>query len=185
MRRLLYATPLAIALLVAPRAGAQATTCTDGSTTSATGRGACSGHGGINKAATRAVTKAQKKEVKAEQKAAVKEAKATGDQVACADGSMSAAGRGACSHHGGVRVAGAATVPTAHESTLPASVPANAPARHESRAEPHAAAAVASGHADDNDPTGAIAECKDGLYSHATNRRGACSRHHGVAKWLQ
>jgi hypothetical protein len=30
----------------------------------------------------------------------------------------------------------------------------------------------------------AIAQCKDGLYSHARQHRGACSRHGGVAKWM-
>jgi hypothetical protein len=34
------------------------------------------------------------------------------------------------------------------------------------------------------DPTGAIARCKDGTYSHAKGHSGACSRHGGVAEWL-
>jgi len=38
---------------------------------------------------------------------------------------------------------------------------------------------------DDNDPTDAIAQCKDGMYSHAANHRGACSKHGGVAKFLK
>lgn len=33
------------------------------------------------------------------------------------------------------------------------------------------------------DAAGAIAQCKDGSYSHAQHRTGACSRHGGVAKW--
>jgi len=45
-------------------------------------------------------------------------------------------------------------------------------------------AAGKSSASENNDPTGAIAQCKDGLYSHATHRKGACSRHGGVAKWL-
>lgn len=34
------------------------------------------------------------------------------------------------------------------------------------------------------DSTGATAQCKDGSFSHAQHRSGACSRHGGVAKWF-
>jgi hypothetical protein len=37
---------------------------------------------------------------------------------------------------------------------------------------------------EDHNAAGAIAQCKDGTYSHAKGRTGACSRHGGVAKWL-
>jgi hypothetical protein len=33
-------------------------------------------------------------------------------------------------------------------------------------------------------PEGACALCGDGTYSFSRNRRGTCSRHGGVAKWL-
>ena len=33
-------------------------------------------------------------------------------------------------------------------------------------------------------PKGATAECRDGSYSFSTSRRGTCSHHGGVAKWL-
>ncbi|MFL5607829.1 MAG: DUF3761 domain-containing protein [Gemmatimonadaceae bacterium] len=29
-----------------------------------------------------------------------------------------------------------------------------------------------------------MAKCKDGLYSHARSRRGACGHHGGVATWM-
>jgi large subunit ribosomal protein L22e/Meckel syndrome type 1 protein len=45
-------------------------------------------------------------------------------------------------------------------------------------------AASAPATAENKNPAGAIAQCKDGLYSHAKGRTGACSRHGGVAKWL-
>ena len=33
-------------------------------------------------------------------------------------------------------------------------------------------------------PKGATAQCRDGTYSFSQNRRGTCSHHGGVAKWL-
>jgi hypothetical protein len=35
-----------------------------------------------------------------------------------------------------------------------------------------------------NAPKGATAQCHDGTYSFSQSRRGTCSRHGGVAKWL-
>ena len=43
--------------------------------------------------------------------------------------------------------------------------------------------ASSSKKADDHNPAGAIAQCKDGTYSHAKSHSGACSHHGGVAKW--
>jgi hypothetical protein len=40
------------------------------------------------------------------------------------------------------------------------------------------------GNSKNTDPTGAIAKCKDGTYSHAKGHSGACSSHGGVAEWL-
>ena len=36
----------------------------------------------------------------------------------------------------------------------------------------------------DKAPAGATALCRDGTYSFSRNRRGTCSRHGGVARWL-
>ena len=44
-------------------------------------------------------------------------------------------------------------------------------------------AASAPASVEDKNPAGAIAQCKDGTYSHSKTRSGACSRHGGVAKW--
>lgn len=36
----------------------------------------------------------------------------------------------------------------------------------------------------DSAPAGATALCRDGTYSYSRNRRGTCSHHGGVARWL-
>ena len=81
----------------------------------------------------------------------------------CTDGTTStAAGKGACSGHGGVQkaspgTAGAMTAPA--KATPPASTTPSPPA-------------------------GATAKCKDGTYSKSKGRSGACSKHGGVSDWL-
>lgn len=37
---------------------------------------------------------------------------------------------------------------------------------------------------DSSVPAGASAQCRDGTYSFSQNRRGTCSHHGGVARWL-
>ncbi len=185
-------------------AGAQAssTVCKDGTASATAGRGACSGHGGVDaaksaaakasmKASAKKSAKAEAKvdaraeakaDAKADRKADAKaEAKADARadrkttameavSVTCSDGSMSKSGRGACSGHGGIKAMAAA------------------PAGRREMTKPGAAAgqntmATGSGGKEDNNPSGAIAKCKDGMYSHSTHRQGACSRHGGVASW--
>jgi hypothetical protein len=109
--------------------------------------------------------------------------------VTCKDGTTGTAGRGACSHHGGV---GTPTSTTA--STAPAAPAATAPAKTSpapassttatSTTATSTTAAGKSGKSETTDPTGAIAKCKDGLYSHSKTHTGTCSRHGGVAQWL-
>ncbi|MFL6759648.1 DUF3761 domain-containing protein [Sphingomonas sp.] len=60
--------------------------------------------------------------------------------------------------------------------------PAPAPAAKPAPARRRTAAAPAA--VEDHNPSGAIAQCKDGTYSHAKGRTGACSRHGGVGKWM-
>ena len=190
---LLGAVASAIALFSAASLEAQAaaTICKDGTTSVSAGRGACSGHGGVDK---KAVSR-EKKVVKSETKASKAVTKKTpGAQVTtiCADGTTSnSTGRGTCSGHGGAKGAEAtskktgAPIPAPNTAAAPrASTPtprASATARTRANAN---SAVVGSGAADDNNPVGAIARCKDGLYSHARNHRGACSKHGGVASWL-
>jgi len=160
------------------QAQAAASVCKDGTTSAASGKGACSGHGGVDAKATAAAKKAEKKEAA---------------QVTFTDGTMSKPGRGACSKHGGIKGSAPAAAATAAPS-LPAAVPATSPARTRSEAKSQAPTATAApktatkastNRGEDNDPTGAIAQCKDGMYSHAANHRGACSKHGGVSKFLK
>ncbi len=90
--------------------------------------------------------------------------------VTCTDGTMSKGGRGACSGHGGVKTSAAAAA-----AVTPAAAATAKPAKA-AKASTASKATVGSGAKEDNNPVGAIAKCKDGLYSHATHRQGACSR---------
>jgi hypothetical protein len=200
-----------LAFLAAPataRAKDEVVPCKDG-TTSPAGRGACSGHGGVDKDKQKAekraaadAKKAEKEKAKADKKAAAdakkaekekeaakpkaekaEQAAAEGATVVCKDGTTSKAGRGACRGHGGIdKGAGAGAKGAAPAASAPP--PAPSPARPApARAAPPAAAGAAANPAN-TDPTGAIAKCKDGTYSHAKGHTGACSRHGGVAEWL-
>ena len=194
-RKWILSTAIAAAIAAMPgaslRAQAPATICKDGTTSVSSGRGACSGHGGLDKKAV----SHQKRVVKSETKAARAVTKRTsGTQVTtiCADGTTSnSTGRGTCSGHGGARGAEA----TSKTTGAPIPAPATAATRRASTPTPRASArastrasansaVVGSGAADDNNPAGAIARCKDGLYSHAAHRRGACGHHGGVASWM-
>ena len=96
----------AVALAAAPL-GAQAAqqgggvTCADGTKSTATGKGACSSHGGVAKQAAAAAKVAEKKETRT---AAKLENRARGAIAKCKDGTYSHAKslQGACSSHGGV-----------------------------------------------------------------------------------
>jgi hypothetical protein len=68
-------------------------TCKDGTTSAATGRGACSGHGGVKKAGKPAAAAAT-----------AGNTDPTGATAKCKDGSYSKSKthKGSCSHHGGV-----------------------------------------------------------------------------------
>jgi Protein of unknown function (DUF3761) len=182
-----------ITLLSAASLNAQAAAviCKDGTTSASSGRGACSGHGGVNKKAV----SHQKKTVKAETKAAKSVASRTaGAQVTtlCADGTTSnSTGRGTCSGHGGAKGAEATSKATGKPIPAPAtaaapraSVPTPRPSAKAATRASTNSAVVRAGSVEDKNPTGAIAKCKDGLYSHAAHKQGACGHHGGVAIWL-
>lgn len=111
-----FAAILAVVALALPSHQAmakRAIACSDGTTSTASGRGACSGHGGVMKKAKSAkaakaakVGKAAKveKTAKAAKVEAPAKAAAAGATAKCKDGTYSHAKnhRGACSKHGGV-----------------------------------------------------------------------------------
>jgi len=230
----LTAATLAVAFTPSPvqAASAKKVTCKDG-TTDDSGRGACSGHGGVDKAATdkaktdaKAEAKAKKDAGKAETKVkkdaektsatskektdtkkdsakseaktakeTIKTAPGSGATVFCKDGTTSAAGRGACSGHGGVdkgatgkaTKAASGSTPTGSTQagpapTIPASTTSTAPATPTAPVTQRPAATTAEKVDPAKGPP--TARCKDGSLSYAKHHSGACSGHGGVAEWL-
>ena len=118
MKNLYRAALLAMSLLgfalalPAHAADTATTTCKDGTTSTATGRGACSGHGGVQKAASTpaaapAAAAAQPKSSTAAKSAPTAKAgntDPTGATAKCKDGTYSKSQHhsGTCSSHGGV-----------------------------------------------------------------------------------
>jgi len=177
------AAPLLAFALMLPSHAADSTaptTCKDGTTSTATGKGACSGHGGVQKSSTA-------KPADAAPASAPAAPAMSGGTTTCKDGTTSTAtGKGACSGHGGVqkgttaKPAAAATAAATPASAPAASAPAAAAAKSTSVPTKSAPTTAAS----NTDPTGATAKCKDGTYSKSQHHSGTCSSHGGVAEWL-
>ena len=136
---LLYSALMASVLACPLAASAQDTgttaapvLCKDGTTSTTTGRGACSHHGGVNKsgAASTSGTATGSSGAAAPAPAPTTGAAPTstnGAPVLCKDGTTSTTtGKGACSHHGGVNKSGVASTggATAGSSGGTASTPA-------------------------------------------------------------
>ncbi len=152
-------------------------TCKDG-TAGTSGKGACSHHGGVNKTTSQATPAAAAPAAKTTTPAAKAPAPATAPAstsapaaasgaaaVSCKDGTTGTAGKGACSHHGGVNKSGSAAPSTAPAATSAPAASAPAPAAPASKPAP-AAAPASTGKLSNTDPTDAMAKCKDGTYSH-------------------
>jgi hypothetical protein len=118
---------------------------------------------------------------------------AQGGKVDCMDGSRSAGGRGACSGHGGIMTPqrraelqatkkAEADAAKAAKEAAKAQKKTDAKLARDARKDAKANAQAVNG--DDHDARGATAECKDHTYSHAATHQGACSRHGGVARFL-
>lgn len=157
-RSLLVATAIALAPLAVNAQATAAVTCKDGTTSAATGRGACSGHGGVDKAAKSA--KQSTKAAKADTKAAAKT-----ETKAVAKNETKAGNKA--------------------KQEAKQEVKAEKTASRTTASDVKQSAKVANATAANTDPTNATAKCKDGTYSHAATHRGACSRHGGVAEWLK
>ena len=71
----------------------------------------------------------------------------------------------------------------AARTNVAAVTPARRPAARPAAPARRVAAAATS--SENQSAAGALARCKDGLYSHAARREGACSRHGGVGNWLK
>ena len=186
----LVAAPL-LALAMAMPSFAD-TTCKDGTTTTSTGKGTCSGHGGVQKAAASAAAAAPATPA-APAAAAPKApaAPAAGATTTCKDGTTTTStGKGTCSGHGGIQKATKAKPATAATAPAPAAAPAAAAPAAAATASTTAAKtstatkSVPAATASNTDPTGASAKCKDGTYSKSQHRSGTCSSHGGVAEWL-
>ena len=179
------AAPLLAFALTLPTHAADATaptTCTDGTTSNATGKGACSGHGGVQKATS------IDDECRSGSRHSSGSAGRTGgerwsnhlqgryDLQRHRQGCMQRSWRRAESdqvHAGGCACCGCSG---------PAATPA--PATTAAKSTPSATKSAPTATAGNTDPTGATAKCKDGTYSKSQHRSGTCSSHGGVAEWL-
>ena len=164
--RLLSAALAAIALSIASgrlSAQAKSSICKDGTTSASSGKGACSGHGGVD---TKATAAASKKGATSATSAA-KSATAPATTAGSAAPTSSAASKSVPTTKGAP-----ATIPPAGASKSAAPAAKSTPATKTAKVS-------------DTDPTDAVAKCKDGTYSHQATHQGACSRHGGVDKFLK
>ena len=153
--------------LAGTSAHAQATAvlCKDGSASATAGRGTCSGHGGVDRAASKAAAKIAKKQAKAATQAA-KRTQGTEVTVTCADGSIShTTGRGACARHGGIKAASA----TSRTTKATIAVPGTVTPRDRGAKSPTMNPPVASGRAREVDRA---ATSGSGALGMTTNFRG-------------
>jgi hypothetical protein len=151
------AVTLAQAATAAPAASTPVK-CKDGTTSPHAGRGACSGHGGVDKSASAgsaasAAPAAAAPAAPAAAPAAAAASTASGGPVTCKDGTTSPkGGRGACSGHGGINKSGSAAPAAAAAPAAPAAAaapalaaPAAAPAPAAKASAPAPAAQAAPG----------------------------------------
>jgi hypothetical protein len=140
--------------------------CSDGTYSSATGRGACSRHGGVADDLDRADT--QRRDTQREPSGDRTDTSST-FVVRCADGTMSVGGRGACSHHGGIASSQARTESRDTRTTrTQRETKSDRPWWGDEGLREH-------------EP---MARCVDGTISYSKHHRGTCSNHGGVRDWL-
>jgi hypothetical protein len=153
-------------------ARAESVTCADG-TQSEAGRGACSHHGGV--------AKREAPRTRDRPTASTESAKRT---VRCKDGTLGTVGRGACSHHGGIAEYGESTFPVPTRTDRDTSARRGDTVQRD-RPTVERRTNTPWWMPGGDDATGlATARCRDGVLSYARHHRGACSKHGGVAIWL-
>jgi hypothetical protein len=110
---------LTLSLAIVPtvaRAQAMHSVCKDGTKSVTAGKGTCSGHNGVDAAATKTFL-------------------ASGKTIMCTDGTMSAGGRGACSGHGGIgKAAEKSTAKAEKKEATAADKKATKPAKKDAKA---------------------------------------------------
>ena len=159
--RVRFALPVfALVFAAAPlmAQGKTGTICEDGTASAVTGRGVCSGHGGVDAKTTNA----------AKQDAKAAKATAKAEKANAADAKVDKAA------DAGSEKAAKADKKADKAVALTTAKASKSVAKAE-KAEDKA----------DKDANGATAQCKDGTYSHAKSHQGACSKHGGVAKFIQ
>ena len=169
--------------LAAQAAAATMPICKDGRTSSVAGRGACSGHGGIDTQATDAAKKAAATATKTTKTTkAAATADKTADKTAKASATAAKADAKAANKSAD---AAKTTAKSTDKAADNAAKSAKAADKAADKASDAAKTKTASTKADNTDPTNATAQCKDGTYSQAKTHQGACSNHGGVAKFLK
>ncbi len=116
----------------------------------------------------------------------------TAGATVCADGtSMPGTARDVCAGHGGLKAAARTTTHsrvTCADSTLSSTKDGckdHGGVKSTTNVTRTTTVSKSKGRADDRDSTGAIAVCKDGMYSHAKTHRAACTEHGGVQRFLR
>jgi hypothetical protein len=122
------------------------------------------------------------------------ESTSTDQTVTCKDGTTAKKGKGACSHHGGVAKPAESgtskeTKDSSKASKSSSSSSSSKSSSSKSSSSQKATSSTGSGGDQpagsvNSNPSGATARCKDGTYSHSKSHSGSCSKHGGVAEWL-
>jgi uncharacterized protein DUF3761 len=166
------------AVLLAQSKPANATAqCKDGSYSTAKSKeGACSSHGGIQ-----TWYADEKDTVKSDAKAA---GKSTKDAAASAGKATASAGKVVGK---GTKDASASAGKATANAAGTAAKKTEEGAKTAGKATEHAASATANAvkPKPSDAPKDSTAKCKDGSYSTATQHKGACSGHGGVAEWYK
>lgn len=117
----------------------------------------------------------------------------TASSTVCADGTTSSStGTGICVGHGGIKAKATSTV-HAHVNCVDGTVQDTGAAACSSHGGVKSTSSTTrtttqttkTKRGDDKDSTDAMALCRNGMYSHSTTHRGACTGHGGVKKFLK